>query len=119
MSMNAPTIHVGDERLPVKTIVIVHCDPPTPAEPDAAWLPIDRVAHRLGVSRSKVSRLCSGGDLAHRRIGSKLQVHVDEITRYEAHLQTQTVASGRQRADVKRAARQAMRLVPAGSGGAR
>lgn len=117
--MNAPTIHVGDESQPVKTIVIVHCDAPVQAEPPAAWLALEAVATRLNVSRSKASRLCSGGDLQHRRIGSRVQVHVDEVSRYEAHLQTQTVASGRDRTDVARAARQAMRLVPSGSGARR
>lgn len=120
--MNAPTIHVGDENQPVKTILIVHHDAPVAAKAptSSAWWTVKQVATHLGVERSKVSRLISGGILAHRRIGAKLQVHIDEVTRYEASLPTEAVGgSGGDVADIQRAARQAMRLVPSSSGGKR
>lgn len=108
----ATTIHVGDPHQPVRQVIYVHAEPAAPAEPTGAWLSADAAAKRLGVSRSTVSRLVSTGALApSRKLGAKLQVHVDALDAYERDLPSAKKDTD-DVDDVRRDVRQALRLAP-------
>lgn len=108
--MAPQTHHVGDPAKPVLQVIYVHGDEPV-VDALPAWRTPAAVADMLGVSPSKVSRLIHDGALECRRIGTRVQIHVDAVARYEATLSGGARTSGRRstsRADVARAARQAM-----------
>lgn len=66
--------------------VVVHAEPAI-AEPTGAWLTAKEAATRLKVSRSTVSRLASEGTLEPtRKVGTRLQVHVDACDAFERSL---------------------------------